>query len=540
MRNSLGLAIFFLLLFLRSTAAFGTSFAISPPRVEMSVRPMSAHDVILTVITSPGDEPIFFSIYVLDFRLERDGTIEYFEAGALDRSASSWLTFDTDRFKLNPTESKKVKVRIEVPRGAVGGYYSAIVVDQLPRADIPEGRAALVHTMKFVSLVELRVVGHGRVREDAAITGLDVEYSAKVGGLQAVVSVENRGVSHIKSKGELVIRTRHGGRVALLPLVPGRARGLVLPGSVRDLSIPFARRLPSGDYVAEAKLEYGMRRKSAAKYAFSIAGGKLAASGKFVEAEGVDFLVDPYLVDITARGGAFRAIPILVQNDEDVPIRVSTRSRPIGFSTDGEIITPESGNEWSCVDWIELQPAEFELDPGRKRRVVAKLRVPKDAVGGRSAHITFTAAMSAAEGPKPVESTAGTVLLLKIPGKELVVNGEISKIKVAQGAAGEAGTFVVTLKNNGNAHLVPTGTIVIRPEDKAGEQGSGSRVAAGAASDFFELQFNEIIGAVLPESVRDIVAQLPAGLPPGTYLADITIDLGGKTISKTEYKFTVK
>jgi hypothetical protein len=538
MRSSLALAIFSLFLILGSTTAFGTSYTLVPPRIELNVARGTIHDTELIVLTSSGDEKMYFRFYVLDFNMKRDGTIEYAEPGSSERSASSWIKLESREFEMNPNEKKKIKVKITVPSAASGGYYSAIILDPLPIAALRRGASTLVHTVRMVCLAELKVSSGGALREEAAISGLRVEQSTKTNRLSVITTVENRGNVHIKGKGELVIRTKHGGKIESLPLVSGR--GLVLPGASRDFSVALDRQFPSGDYLAEAVLDYGTRLKTVAKLSFSISAGKLATARALIK-EGLNFTVDPYLADVTAGPGAFRTLPILVENGDRGPIRVSSRLRGLAFTVDGELVTPEPDGTWSCVDWIKLEPTEFELSPGEKKRVVVKISVPKDAVGGRFAHVGFAARRIGDENQKPDSGEeAGTMLLVKIPGKKLNVVGEITELRITQETKGKAIGFVASFKNNGNVHVVPKGKVVIKPVAGANNTISADSVATQTKDVLEEVQFAEILGAVLPGAVRHLATTYPGPLPAGQYTAEVTLDYGGTNPATMERTFSVR
>lgn len=500
----------------------------------MTVRPGSVHNLTLTVLTSrpePEEEDLYFRFYVLDFEVGEDGKIAYAEAGSLKRSASSWIELEAREFKMAPAGKKAIGLKLTVPRDASGGYYSAIVLEKLPIAALAK-RQKVVHTVRMVSLVELTVEGRGGLRTDVVITGVDV---GRVGGQEGTgftVTVENRGSVHIKGKGELLVRTKHGGTIAAFPLEAGR--GMILPESGRSFEAVLDRQLSAGDYIAEAVVEYGLRGKAVARVPFSISGGHLSATGALDAEKGVKFLVDPYWVDMTASPGAFRAVPILVENDEEVSIHVSAVTRDVAFDIEGRLtVSDPSGSEWSCADWVEFKPGEFDLKPRERRQVLANVSIPKDVTGGRSTQVDFVASLLDSGSGGPVESSAGTTLLVTVPG-ELNAVGRIVSVKVSQNKETGAIDFLASFKNEGNVHVVPKGKVVITSLT------GGIREAGGEAKRLVgEIEFDEIMGAVLQGGTRRFRAQHPGGLDEGEYSAEVVLSYGGENPATAVREFIV-
>ena len=105
--------------------------------------------------------------------------------------------------------------------------------------------------------------------------------------------------------------------------------------------------------------------------------------------------------------------------------------------------------------------------------------------------------------------------------QEVVVTGTQTK------AAG-AIDFVVSFKNKGNVHVVPEGRVVIK--SLAGKE---------AEKVIGEVEFDEVMGAVLPDGVRRLRAQYPTGLVPGEYAAEVILTYGGETPATKVHKFSV-
>ncbi len=539
-RQTLPSLVLLVLFFAQTAPLVAASFMLAPPRVEMTLRAGATENVILTVLTSVGEGgegKMYFRFYVVDFKVDTDGQVAFFEAGSLKRSASTWINLESTELQLQPNQKKKVQLTVRVPSNASGGYYSAIILEKLPIAALMR-RQTTVHTVRMVTLVELTVKGRERHREEVVISSVDVGRIGKEKGKGFTVTVENRGNVHIKGKGQVVIKTKHGSRIASLPLEAGR--GTILPEANRDFIANLDRQLGSGSYLAEAVITYGMRGRAVARVPFSVSGGRLLTAGSLDAERQVKLLVDPYWVDLTAGAGAFRAVPILVENEDDSPIHVSGGVGDVDFDVEGRLVVSDAGGgRWSCADWIEVTPAVFDLNPGERRRVVARVAIPKGVTGGRSAQVDFVASMSAGESSEPPTGTAGTTVILTIPG-EADIDGEITGMKVSTDATDKGTSFTALFRNKGDVPVAPKGKIVVRslagsPDEASSGTGAGQRDRVVG-----EVELDEIMGVVLPGGVRRLRTDFPGLLPAGKYSAEITVSYGAEDAARAEREFFIR
>ncbi|KPJ49170.1 hypothetical protein AMJ40_06140 [candidate division TA06 bacterium DG_26] len=509
---------------------------LAPPRVEMTVRPRSVENVELTVITGAGEEKMYFRFYIVDFQMNREGKVEYAEPGSLNRSASTWIEMSSREFVMNPAEKRKVKLRLTIPGNAHGGYYSAIILEPLPISAIAQ-RRTLVHTVRMVSLIELTVEGRSRLREEAVVSDLHIARRSSGRGLTFTATVENRGDLHVRGKGSLIIKSKHGARIEDIALEAGR--GTVLPEGSRDFYAVLNKQLSPGEYVAETVVNYGARGRAVSRIPFSVTKGGAVAAGTLDAEREMKFVVDPYMVDITARAGAFRTTAMLVENGEENPIHISVKTRAIAFDPEGAVIMRESlGNQWSCADWVEVEPSEFDLRQRGRRRVRARVTIPREVVGGRAAYIDFVATGAESEGER-LEGTAGTILLLTVAG-ELSIAGEITEVDVSEVGTDQSIDFVVSFKNNGNVHVVPKGKVVITSSSGAQTQAQVGDVEKESNPVVAEAEFDPIMGVVLPEGIRRLTASCPAVLPAGRYSAEVTVTYGGRSPATAQHEFVVR
>jgi len=233
------------------------------------------------------------------------------------------------------------------------------------------------------------------------------------------------------------------------------------------------------------------------------------------------------------RPGARLGDDIEVYNSGDEPIHVSTSVMDWSMNLSGQKQFHAAGTQpLSCASWIQMNPTEFSLPPGKSLRVRYSITPPADIAQEHWAMIFFTARAVPKAGDTRfalnVQTRIGCKVLVtpaikeplqgKITGMELqtvaapVGQPALSKAKV---------TFV-----NPNAVIVRlSGTVEAR-------DAAGQLIAKG---DIVPAKPLVLVGAM-----RELWAQFDKPLPPGIYQIKAAIDYGGKELIGGTLKATVK
>ena len=478
------------------------SFTVSPLIQELTVSPGVTRDFRLTVFAGHSKQPeMHFLVYPADFRLNRDGKIDFFEPGSIKRSAGSWIKIDPAEFTMKPGETKDVKVKLTVPRNVSGGYYTAILVQLLPEIP-PEMKIGTVRTWRMASILELTVTGWKKPRVQVSISNLKVESSSEEKGLTFVVTVENKGDVHTRGEGNLAITTREGRRIAELPLEAGR--GTVFPESMRDFKAVLERELPRGEYFADATFKYGNRR-ARAKVSFSV--GEASVEGEeFTRKKEINFSVSPAVVEINAPPGSVRSTKFMITNEESQPVHYRVYFKDISINPDGKItLLKAASTPRSCSNWLEFKGSEFELAPLQRKNISGLLKVPKDVAGGKYTRLVIEASTTGGkEGRKMTTIVPQTIIMVTV-GNKLERKGEITKFQFLS-TNDSSSQFLTIFKNTGNIHLRVQGNITLK--DKI-----GNTVA--------ELPFAEGEVFVFPGCTRNFTVSLAESFQAGEYKAEV-------------------
>ncbi len=204
-------------------------------------------------------------------------------------------------------------------------------------------------------------------------------------------------------------------------------------------------------------------------------------------------LIPPSL-EFSVQPGQTVDTKIKLFNEEQNPISVF--SSTANFGAKGEEGEPDFDFQDTPSDlasWIDIGGGPFTLQPGDRLEIPVTIRVPQNAEpGGHYASVFFGTDPSLKPeeggGQVSVRSLIGSLIILRVAGE---VRETASIKSFGQADAGALNRLPAGLQlrvaNQGNVHIRPQGTVIIR------------NLFGGETA---RLTINEANGAVLPNSVR--------------------------------------
>ena len=212
-------------------------------------------------VTNDETEPLELRVRLCDWLRDLAGVNRFCEeAGEVARSATSWVEVGPREFTLNPGESQEVRVTLAAPEAAPdgspldGSYWTAVMVEAVPPSEGGEQPGTeVVVKRRFGLKIVATIAGTGRL--EGQIVALERH---GLNPLWLTLDFENRGTLNIPEvQGRVEVRDVRGETLETIPLepfpvLPGYARR-VIAASVR----PPGERLPAGDYIVLAVLDYG-------------------------------------------------------------------------------------------------------------------------------------------------------------------------------------------------------------------------------------------------------------------------------------------
>lgn len=253
---------------------------------------------------------------------------------------------------------------------------------------------------------------------------------------------------------------------------------------------------------------------------------------------GQAFSISPPLLELNANPGETINAEIKLTNVSAGPLSMSAQTNDFGSKNEtGEpnIIFDTDKNtsdRYTLKSWITT-PKEFTLQSKQTLSLIVPITVPQNAEpGGHYAVVRFTGSSPAAS-PQQVALSAsiGSLILLKVSG-DIRQDAKVEDFYTAAPNFEKTSffesspvAFVTRIKNQGNLHIKPTGTVTIK--DMFGKEVAAHRINGDPSKE------KEQPGSILPQSVRRFDAVHKEGLF-GRYTATMKLEYAdGKTLEKS-------
>lgn len=243
--------------------AQGFSALVSPPRVEMKIKPGQAARQVME-ITQVGNTPGRFRIYTNDWQLDDKGGVKFFD-DLQPGSCRPWVALE--RREINVSANNKVRFRFEVspPAGApVAECRFAIMVEGLDTSKINPGSLSFPVSGRIGVIV---YAGMDGTQPELKIIGQAVQAAEPAALRLPVITVRNEGNAHGRLNGLLTGVDASGKTIDFspntLPILAGETRQVALliqpdPNAPKDKPLPVIQYPLS----VKGKLEWGGRSQA--------------------------------------------------------------------------------------------------------------------------------------------------------------------------------------------------------------------------------------------------------------------------------------
>ncbi len=210
-------------------------------------------------VLNKSPKPREFRVEVKDYERNMEGGLVTRDAGTHPRSLAKFLWVTPLSFTLQPEQKQPISFTIKIPEGESGPHWAAIIVTSPVPASESQGQGTdpqqipitLGASEQFIIKIRhtdpTNAISHGR------ITSTQVLLPEEDKPLRVIIDYENIGTTFQQPKGEVRFINSRGEVVARVEIPPFP----ILPGGQRRLEIRLDQKLPSGDYVAVAILDFG-------------------------------------------------------------------------------------------------------------------------------------------------------------------------------------------------------------------------------------------------------------------------------------------
>lgn len=181
----------------------------------------------------------------------------------------------------------------------------------------------------------------------------------------------------------------------------------------------------------------------------------------------VSITVSPQSLDTAVNPGQSITNVFRITNGSDQPMTVQpTPKNFVPRGNEGAISIEDDETPYSLAKWLSVDPAgETVIEPGKTADFEVTISVPENAdPGGHFGSVVFRTLPSAQPGSAAtISQEVAPVILVRVPGdvKEEAVLTSFRAVNTPITASDKAIEFETIVKNNGNVHVKPTGTISI-------------------------------------------------------------------------------
>jgi len=245
-----------------------------------------------------------------------------------------------------------------------------------------------------------------------------------------------------------------------------------------------------------------------------MAGLAVGLSASLAAAGPCSLQVSPLTVEIRMEPGRTYTGTISVENMGDGVEHLHAYCQDWTLKPDGVVVFVAAGKlPGSASLWVELVPAEFDLEPGQAQQVRYTLRLPPDVVGETRTAVIFEAGareVKAPGAPSRLVPRIGTIVYAQA-GPAAPPRARVAQLELDRTGG------LLAVENLGETHLRFTARIELRDAD-------------GALLRRHDLNPFVILPAPFNRHNQSIAPELVEGLPAGRYQVTAILDYGGDAL----------
>jgi hypothetical protein len=252
----------------------------------------------------------------------------------------------------------------------------------------------------------------------------------------------------------------------------------------------------------------------------AVAAVLLLLAGRLLPAQ-IGLGLSPMRVELRMQPGMEQSGVLLLNSDSGDKVRV--RAQALDFLID-DMQVPQfeprlaAESEFSCRDWLSVNPAETIINAGKQLNVRYTVRVPAVAQANRGYHcaLGFTTLPTDGQvGVTGIRTAVQVVAALYITTGAPGIEGQFSDLKLVHSLEPPHWVGVVVLQNSGVTHFRPTGELsVLDLNDRILESVALTPLPA------------------LPKREQRYLVPFTRELVPGTYKLRARVDIGNNRIEE--------
>ena len=189
-----------------------------------------------------------------------------------------------------------------------------------------------------------------------------------------------------------------------------------------------------------------------------------AVTQTYAQGESRGITIIPPKFELFGNPGDQITEKIRVRNDSQSPVSYAVLVEDFtSTGEEGQVALEEGQHDslFSLAQWLELETKDLILQPNEEKSMSFTINVPRNAEpGGHYASILFQVGGTAIPGAASVSQRVGALILLRVSGN-VTEKGMIQTFETPKYSQTSPLNLTLRLKNDGNTHIIPKGTIII-------------------------------------------------------------------------------
>lgn len=190
-----------------------------------------------------------------------------------------------------------------------------------------------------------------------------------------------------------------------------------------------------------------------------------SSANSILAQESRSITIIPPRFELFANPGEQLSEIIRVRNDSASPESLTVLVEDFtSTGEEGQVVLEEGQSDqlYSLAKWIQTEATDIVIQPGEEKPFTFTINVPKNAEpGGHYASVLFQGGGGQVEGGgASVVQRVGNLILLRVSGN-VTENAEIETFSAPTYSQTTPLNLSLRVKNNGNTHIQPKGTIII-------------------------------------------------------------------------------
>jgi len=234
------------------------NFFVQPSVFEFRVQAGKSQTAHIRIINKEKTDTKF-KVYLKDFIRGKDGSEREVDPGECERGCAKWVRMSPTKFVLKPNEAKTVRLTIDVPETARGAYFCKVYVEEDAKQKKPKeikGKTTFTLLVGFRQEIRIHEYVPGTAIKKGKITDMTITDATEKTPFNVTVNFENTGNDILRCSGRVEIRDEDGENVTNL-LLEKTGSFSVYTGNTRFLKAVASDKLPPGNYIALAIIDYG-------------------------------------------------------------------------------------------------------------------------------------------------------------------------------------------------------------------------------------------------------------------------------------------